>query len=80
MAELRRLIPREVIDVLALVGTRDQVVERLIALEAAGVAECVAWPFPRDDMDVEDFVVELANDVLPRIHGRPRRGSYRLVD
>jgi 5,10-methylenetetrahydromethanopterin reductase len=80
MAELRRLIPREVIDVLALVGTRDQVVERLIALEAAGVAECVAWPFPRDDMDVEDFVVELANDVLPRIHGRPSRGSYRLVD
>jgi 5,10-methylenetetrahydromethanopterin reductase len=80
MAELRRLIPREVIDVLALVGTRDQVVERLLALEATGVAECVAWPFPRDDMDVEDFVVELANDVLPRIHGRPRRGSYRLVD
>lgn len=80
MAELRRLIPREVFDVLALVGTADQVAGRLAALEAEGVEECVVWPFPPDGMDVEDYAIRLAADLLPRVRGLPSRGAYRLVD
>jgi hypothetical protein len=38
------------------------------------------WPFPRDGMSLEDFVVEFANDVTPRLRGRPQRGEYQLVD
>jgi alkanesulfonate monooxygenase SsuD/methylene tetrahydromethanopterin reductase-like flavin-dependent oxidoreductase (luciferase family) len=80
MAELRRLIPRDVFDVLALVGTVDQVAERLKALELAGVQECVAWPFPPDGMDVEDYAIKLGSDLLPRVRGLRSRGEYRLVD
>lgn len=80
MAELRRLIPREVIDVLAVVGTKHQVAERLAALEAIGVGECIAWPFPPEGLDVEDFAVTLADDVMPLVRGRTSRGAYRLVD
>jgi hypothetical protein len=46
MDKLRALLPRGVIDSLALVGTAPQVVERLKALSAAGVQEIVIWPFP----------------------------------
>jgi 5,10-methylenetetrahydromethanopterin reductase len=80
MAELRRLIPREVIDVLALVGTPEQVSSRLRTLESVGIGECIAWPFPRDGLDVEDLVIQLADDVMPAVRGRTPRGSYRLVD
>jgi hypothetical protein len=80
MAELRRLIPREVIDVLALVGTKEQVAERLAALEEIGIGECIAWPFPPDGLDVEDFAVQLAHEVIPLVRGRASRGTYRLVD
>jgi 5,10-methylenetetrahydromethanopterin reductase len=80
MAELRRLIPREVIDVLALVGTKHQIADRLAALEAAGIGECIAWPFPPDGLDVEDFAVTLAHEVMPLVRGRTTRGAYRLVD
>jgi alkanesulfonate monooxygenase SsuD/methylene tetrahydromethanopterin reductase-like flavin-dependent oxidoreductase (luciferase family) len=80
MAELRRLIPREVIDVLALVGTAEQVSARLLTLEAAGIGECVAWPFPPDGLDVEDLAVQLAHEVMPAVRGRTTRGAYRLVD
>jgi 5,10-methylenetetrahydromethanopterin reductase len=80
MAELRRLIPRPVIDTLAVVGTADQVAERLRALEEEGVGECIAWPFPVDGTDVEDFAVELAHEVFPRVRGRTTRGAYQLVD
>lgn len=80
MAELRRLIPREVIDVLALVGTKHQIAERLAALEAAGIGECIAWPFPPEGLDVEDFAVTLAHEVIPLVRGRTTRGAYRLVD
>jgi 5,10-methylenetetrahydromethanopterin reductase len=80
MAELRRLIPREVIDVLALVGTAEQVSARLQALEAVGIGECIAWPFPPDGLDVEDFAVQLAHEVMPAVRGRTTRGAYRLVD
>lgn len=80
MAELRRLIPREVIDTLALVGTADTIASRLNALEAVGIGEVIAWPFPPDGLDVEDFAVQLAHEVMPRVRGRTTRGAYRLVD
>ncbi len=80
MAELRRLIPREVFDVLALVGTADQVAGRLAALEAEGIEECIAWPFPPDGMDVEDYAIRLGSELLPRVRGIRSRGEYRLVD
>ena len=80
MAELRGLIPREVFDVLALVGTVDQVADRLAALEAEGVGECIAWPFPPDGMDVEDYAIRLGSELLPRVRGLRSRGAYRLVD
>jgi len=80
MAELRRLIPREVFDVLALVGTVDQVAERLAALEGEGIGECIAWPFPPDRMDIEDYAIRLASELLPRVRGMRSRGEYRLVD
>ena len=67
MDELRRLMPRGVIDSLALVGTASQVVERLNALAGAGVEEIVIWPFPRERQDMADFMHELARDVLPRV-------------
>jgi 5,10-methylenetetrahydromethanopterin reductase len=80
MAELRRLIPRRVFDVLALVGTVDQVADRLAALAAEGVEECVAWPFPPDGVDVEDYAIKLGSELLPRVRGLRSRGAYRLVD
>jgi alkanesulfonate monooxygenase SsuD/methylene tetrahydromethanopterin reductase-like flavin-dependent oxidoreductase (luciferase family) len=67
MDELRRLMPRRVIDSLALVGSAPQVVERLKALAAAGVEEIVIWPFPRERQDMDDFMRELAQDVLPHV-------------
>jgi 5,10-methylenetetrahydromethanopterin reductase len=80
MAELRRLIPREVFDVLALVGTVDQVADRLKALEAEGIGECIAWPFPPDGVDVEDYAIKLGSELLPMVRGMRSRGEYRLVD
>jgi 5,10-methylenetetrahydromethanopterin reductase len=70
MDELRRLMPRGVIDSLALVGSAPQVVERLKALAAAGVEEIVIWPFPRERQDMDDFTRELARDVLPHVADR----------
>jgi 5,10-methylenetetrahydromethanopterin reductase len=67
MEELRRLLPRGVIDSLALVGTAPQVVGRLKALAAAGVQEIVIWPFPRERQDTDGFMHELARDVLPHV-------------
>jgi 5,10-methylenetetrahydromethanopterin reductase len=67
MEELRRLLPRGVIDSLALVGTAPQVVGRLKALAAAGVQEIVIWPFPRERQDMDGFMHELARDVLPHV-------------
>lgn len=80
MAELRRLIPRSVIEQFAVVGTADQVAAQLIALEREGIQECIAWPFPAEGFDVEDFAVQFAHEVFPRVRGRTSRGTYRLVD
>jgi 5,10-methylenetetrahydromethanopterin reductase len=70
MAELRRLIPRGLIDSLALVGTAEQIVERLRGLEAAGIQEIVAWPFPAAGQTTADLMVRLAKDVLPHVAER----------
>jgi 5,10-methylenetetrahydromethanopterin reductase len=67
MEELRRLMPRGVVDSLALVGTAAQVAERLKALADAGVQEIVIWPFPRERQDMDGFMRELATDVLPQV-------------
>jgi 5,10-methylenetetrahydromethanopterin reductase len=69
MAELRRLIPRGIIDSLAVVGTAEQIVERLRKLEAAGIEEVIIWPFPKDGQETEEFMAKLARDVLPRVSG-----------
>jgi 5,10-methylenetetrahydromethanopterin reductase len=70
MDELRRLLPRGVIDSLALVGTAPQVVARLEALAAAGVQEIVIWPFPAPGQDMDGFMHKLAQDVLPHVAGK----------
>ena len=70
MDELRRLLPRGVIDSLALVGTAPQVVARLEALAAAGVQEIVIWPFPAQGQDMDGFMHKLAQDVLPHVSER----------
>jgi 5,10-methylenetetrahydromethanopterin reductase len=75
MDELCRLIPRGIIDSLALVGTAPQIVSRLKALAAAGVQEIVIWPFPAQGQDTEDFMFKLAKDVLPHFSERPTRAA-----
>ncbi len=75
MEELRRLIPRGIIDSLALVGTAAQLVARLKALEAAGVQEVVIWPFPAKGQETEDFMVKLAKAVLPHFSEQPTRAA-----
>ena len=69
MAELRRLVPRGIIDSLAVVGTAAQIVERLRQLEGAGIQEAIIWPFPKDGQETEDFMARLARDVLPQVSG-----------
>lgn len=88
MAELRRIIPRGVIDALSVVGTADVVAERLLALEAMGVQEIIIWPFPAGAStrttdgaaDVEDFAIRFADLVMPRVRRHESRGVYQLVD
>jgi 5,10-methylenetetrahydromethanopterin reductase len=75
MDELRRLIPRGIIDSLALVGTAPQIVTRLKALANAGIQEVVIWPFPLQGQDTEDFMFKLAKDVLPHFSERPTRAA-----
>ncbi len=69
MAELRRLVPRGIIDSLAVVGTAEQIVERLRKLESAGIQEVIIWPFPKDGQTTEEFMTKLAKDVLPHVAG-----------
>jgi 5,10-methylenetetrahydromethanopterin reductase len=75
MAELRRLVPRGIIDSLAVVGTAPQIVARLRALEAAGIQEVIIWPFPKEGQETEDFLVKLAKDVLPHVSRKSARAS-----
>jgi 5,10-methylenetetrahydromethanopterin reductase len=69
MAELRSLVPRGIIDSLAVVGTAEQIVERLRKLKAAGIQEVIMWPFPKDRQETEEFMGKLARDVLPHVAG-----------
>lgn len=72
MAELRRLIPRGILDSLALVGTAEQIVKRLRELAEVGVQEVVIWPFPANNQSTEDMMVRLAKDVLPHMEAADR--------
>jgi hypothetical protein len=73
---------------MSVVGTAEQVTEKLLNLERLGVQEIVVWPFPHDagvvttanTSDVEDFVVDFARQVLPRVRRLESRGEYTLVD
>ena len=67
MAQLRRLIPRGIIDSLAVVGTAPQIAERLRKLEAAGIEEVIVWPFPKEGQTTEQFMDKLAREVLPQV-------------
>ena len=67
MAQLRRLIPRGIIDSLAVVGTAPQIAERLRKLEAAGIEEVIVWPFPKEGQTTEEFMDKLAREVLPLV-------------
>jgi 5,10-methylenetetrahydromethanopterin reductase len=69
MAELRGLIPRGIIDSLAVVGAAGEIVERLRKLGEAGIEEAIIWPFPKDGQETEDFLAKLARDVLPHLSG-----------
>jgi 5,10-methylenetetrahydromethanopterin reductase len=80
MSELRSVIPRGLIDSLAIVGTAKQVAERIVALEELGIEETVIWPFTKQGEDVEDFVTRFAVEVAPHVNGPKSRGEYRLVD
>src|SRR5262245_66110257 len=77
MDELRRLLPRGVIDSLALVGTAPQVVERLNALARAGVEEIVMLPFPRQGLDMDGFMRALARSVQQHIADRAAPAAQR---
>jgi 5,10-methylenetetrahydromethanopterin reductase len=88
MAELRRLIPRGLIDAMSVVGTADVVRDRLLALESMGVQEVIIWPFPeratvrttRGSADVEDFAIRFADQIMPALTRAGSRGEYQLVD
>jgi 5,10-methylenetetrahydromethanopterin reductase len=88
MADLRRMIPRDVLDSLSVVGTSAQVAKRLLDLEELGVQELVIWPFPANAKaittegagDIEDFVIRFADEVMPEVRRHESRGVYQLVD
>jgi 5,10-methylenetetrahydromethanopterin reductase len=80
MSELRSLIPREVFQSLAVVGTEQQVAERIAQLRAAGVQHCVLWPFPRPHEAVEDLSVRIARTLLPSIAETRSLDDYDRVD
>jgi 5,10-methylenetetrahydromethanopterin reductase len=67
MDELRALMPRGVIDSLAVVGTADEVAARFKALEGAGVGEVVMWPFPKTGQTTEQFIERVAQSVMPQV-------------
>lgn len=71
MDRLRQLIPRGVLDSLALVGTAGQIVDRLSALQSAGIEHVVIWPFPKAGQTMPIFLRKLAADVLPALNSRP---------
>jgi 5,10-methylenetetrahydromethanopterin reductase len=67
MDKLRALMPRGVIDSLAVVGTADEVAARFRALAEAGIGEVVIWPFPRAGQTTEQFMERVAQQVMPQV-------------
>jgi hypothetical protein len=53
-----------------------------------GIQEIIIWPFParaatvttEGSADVEDFVVQFADLVMPKVARHTTRGTYQLVD
>lgn len=80
MSELRSLIPRNLFDSLAMVGTASQLASRIDDLRKAGVQHTVFWPFPRSGESVEDLLVRLGRAVLPGIAENRGLADYRRVD
>jgi 5,10-methylenetetrahydromethanopterin reductase len=69
LAELQTLLPRGLLDSLAIIGTPAQVIEKLAALDSAGVKQAIFWPFPRTGQTVGELVTELGRTVLPAFSG-----------
>lgn len=67
MAELQALMPRGVIDSLAVVGTADEVAARFKALASVGIGEVVIWPFPKSGQTTELFIERMAQSVMPQL-------------
>jgi 5,10-methylenetetrahydromethanopterin reductase len=60
-------IPDELVDHLAVAGTVDEVAERLVRIIRLGIDGIAAWPFPPAETDVEQVIVPLAQEVMPRV-------------
>lgn len=79
MAELRNVIPRSVVDALAVVGTGPQVVDKFRGLADAGVDEFMIWPSLRDGQTIENFATQFAYEVIYPTRGPRRRDVYRMI-
>lgn len=80
MAKLRGLIPRSVIDALAMVGTGPQLAERFQALNDAGIGEFMIWPSLQVGQTIESFVTRFAQEVVYETRGPRERPAYRMIE
>ena len=80
LTEVRRLIPDSVAAAMAVVGTPSQVADRLATLHDAGVTEFMIWPTPRPGQGLEEFVIQLADDVVTPLRGPISRDTYEMID
>ncbi len=67
--ELLKNLRRGVFDVLAMVGTPDQLAARIKALEAEGISEVIAWPFPANGLDRVELLKNLRRGVFDVLIG-----------
>lgn len=75
-SELERLctlMPRGLIESMAIVGPATVVVDRLKSLQADGIDEAVLSPCVPGGQDLVDFMYRFAQDVLPHFTGRAAR-------
>jgi len=80
MAQLRSLIPPGIFRSLAVVGTEQQVAERVRALHREGVQHLVIWPFPRPGESVEDLTLRISRTLLPSMAQTRGLADYQRVD